>query len=306
MTSPSKPHVRLPPLNAIRVFEAAARHESFTQAASELSVTQAAVSHQVKLLEENLGIQLFKRAPGGLKLTGRGRQYFISINNAVQILVQATEEVCGAGDQQTLRICAQPNFASRWLIPRLSRFIAKNPGIVPSVSFGGPKFDFSDRTVDVAIQYGCEWPELRSHRLFHPQLTPACTPSLGLSLRQVNELWRQVLLRARYAPDEWRLWLDHAGLTDVDHTRGPIFDSTLLALEAARSGLGVALGRLPLLAEDLRDGLLIAPFDVHVQPREAWHLVYPCSAGTMPKVIAFRSWIVDEAERTCAISVASV
>jgi LysR family glycine cleavage system transcriptional activator len=289
-------------LNAIRAFEAAARHESFTRAAVELSVTQAAVSHQVKLLEGNLGIKLFKRALGGLKLTGRGMQYFISINNAMQILVQATEEVCGAADQQTLGICAQPNFASRWLIPRLSRFIAKHPVIVPSVRFGGSKFDFSDRTVDVAIRYGCEWPELRSDLLFHPQLTPACTPSLGLSLGQLNDLRRQVLLRTRYAPDEWRLWLDHAGLTDVDHTRGPIFDSTLLALEGARSGLGVALGRLPLLAEDLRDGLLMAPFDVRVQPPEAWHLVYPDSARTMPKVIAFRSWILGEAERTCAIS----
>lgn len=300
--NPAKPRVRLPPLNAIRAFEAAARYESFTRAAAELSVTQAAVSHQVKLLEETLGVGLFKRAPGGLRLTDRGKQYFISINNAVQILIQATEEVCGTADQQTLRISAQPNFASRWLIPRLSRFNVKHPGIVPSVSFAGPDFDFGDRTVDVAIRYGREFPGLRAHRLFHPRLTPICSPDLRLVSRNPGELRRHVLLRAKYAPDEWRLWLDRAGLTDVDHAHGPVFDSTLFALEAARGGLGVALGRVPLLVEDLRDGSLVAPFGIFVQPPEAWYLVYPSSARTMPKVTAFRAWILGEAEKTALLA----
>ena len=299
--SSAKPRIRLPPLNAIRAFEAAARHESFTRAAAELSVTQAAISHQVKLLEDTLGVRLFKRAPGGLRLTDGGRQYFIAINNAVQILVQATQELCGVADQQTLRISAQPNFASRWLIPRLSRFSAQNPSIVPSVSFGGPGFDFSDRTVDVAIRYGCEFPDLRSHRLFHPRLTPVCNPDIARGLRKLSDLRRHVLLRAKFAPDEWRLWSDQAGLTDVDHTQGPIFDSTLLALEAARGGMGIALGRLPLLSEDIRDGSLVTPFNVCATPAEAWHLIYPASAGTMPKIVAFRSWILLEAEKTASL-----
>lgn len=298
----SKPRVRLPPLNAIRAFEAAARNESFTKAAAELNVTQAAVSHQVKLLEQTLGVRLFKRSAGAISLTERGRQYFIAINNAVQILVHATEEVCGVANQQTLRISAQPNFASRWLIPRLSRFNAKFPDIVSSVGFGGPSFDFADRTVDVAIRYGTEFPDLRSDRLFHPLLTPVCSPKIGAALRKPGDMRRQVLLRARYAPDEWRLWLDQAGLEDMDHRQGPLFDSTLLALEAARSGLGIALGRLPLLTEDLRDGMLVSPFSISVQPPEAWHLVYPASARTLPKISAFRSWILSEAEATARLS----
>lgn len=301
-----KSRIRLPPLNAMRAFEAAARHESFTKAASELNVTQAAVSHQVKLLEETLGVVLFKRAPGGLRLTERGRQYFVSINNAVQILVQATQEVCGAENEQTLQITAQPNFASRWLIPRLSQFSTKHPGIVPSVSFAGQHFDFSDRAMDVAIRYGCEFADLHAHLLFHPRLMPVCSPRVASRLRKPSDLRRQVLLRARYAADEWRLWLDQAGLVDVDHTTGPIFDSTLLALEAARGGLGVALGRVPLLTEDLRDGSLCAPFDLSVQPPEAWHLVYPASARTLPKIMAFRAWILEEAKRTSELADRSV
>lgn len=167
-----------------------------------------------------------------------------------------------------------------------------------SVCFGGQTLEFGDRTVDVAVRYGVAFPALRSHKLFHPRLTPTFSPRLGIVSLDPEDLRHHVLLRARHAPDEWRLWLEAAGLGDVDHTRGPAFDSTLLALEAARSGLGVALGRLPLLLEDLRDGSLCAPYDTRVEPREAWHLVYPDSARLHPTIAAFRTWILEEARRT--------
>lgn len=286
----------------MRAFEAAARHESFTRAADELSVTQAAVSHQVRLLEEVIGIALFKRSPGGVKLTDKGKQYFIAISNGFAILMRATEEVYGADELQTIRISAQPNIASRWLIPRLPSFHAAHPNIIPIISFSGQDFDFKNRTFDVAIRYGYDFPDLSSHLLFHPQLTPVFSPTLASDVHAFKNVRQCALLRARYAPNEWRLWLDEVGLCDVDHTQGPMFDSTLLALDAARGGLGVALGRLPILLEDLRDGTLIAPYDVSVQPVEAWHLVYPDSARTMPTVAAFRSWILDEAKQTALLS----
>jgi LysR family glycine cleavage system transcriptional activator len=291
----TKPHVRLPPLNAIRAFEAAARHESFTRAAEELNVTQAAISHQVKLLEQTLGVSLFKRGPGSLKLTERGQRYAIPLRDGLQILLQATQEVCGATQHQSLRISAQPNFAYRWLIPNLIRFQVAHPDIVASVHFAGQQFDSAFRDCDVAIRYGQKFSDLRSHLLFRPRLTPVVTPSLHSLGRAPAALRSSTLLRVRHAPEEWRLWLDSAGLTDVDHTNGPVYDSTLYALEAARRGLGVALGRMPLLMEDLRDGSLITLYNHWVTPPEAWFLVYPESSRRMAKVSAFRDWITREA-----------
>jgi LysR family glycine cleavage system transcriptional activator len=286
----------LPPLNAVRVFEAAGRHLSFARAAEELRVTQAAVSQQVKLLESVLGVQLFKRGPGGLTLSERGKRFFVSINNAVQIVAEATEALRGADELQTLRISAQPNFATRWLVPRLHRFNHEHPDIALSVGAGGPVFDFADHEVDVAIRYGREFPSLRSHRLFHPDLLPVCSPATAGALRRPSDLRPHMLLRAKYLPEEWPLWLDRMGVSGIDPQAGPVFDSTLLACEAAKAGLGVALGQRPFVSDDLASGELVVPFESCVRPDAAWHLIYPPSAQAVPKVVAFRSWLLREVD----------
>ncbi len=294
----SRGRSRLPPLNAVRAFEAAGRHLSFVRAAAELCVTQAAVSQQVKLLEEVLGVQLFKRGPNGLSFSDRGKRFFVAINNAVQIVAEATEDLRGEGDQQTLRISAQPNFATKWLVPRLSRFREEYPQIVVSVGAGGPTFDFADYDVDVAIRYGTEFPGLRSHQLFHPDAIPVCSPEMARTLRRPDDLQPRMLLRAKYLPDEWRAWLDEAGLPSLDHRLGPLFDSTLLAVEAAKTGLGVALGQQPFISDELVNGDLVIPFMNCIRPDAAWHLIYPVSAQAVPKIIAFRNWILEEVAKT--------
>lgn len=294
----SRGRSRLPPLNAVRAFEAAGRHLSFARAAAELCVTQAAVSQQVKLLEEVLGVQLFKRGSNGLSFSDRGKRFFVAINNAVHIIAEATEELRGEGDQQMLRISAQPNFATKWLVPRLSRFREEYPHIVVSVGAGGPTFDFADYDVDVAIRYGTEFPSLRSHQLFHPEVIAVCSPEMARNLRRPSDLQADMLLRAKYLPEEWRTWLDESGLPSLDHRLGPVFDSTLLAVEAAKTGLGVALGQQPFISDDLVNGELVIPFRNCIRPDAGWHLIYPLSAQSVPKIIAFRRWILEEVART--------
>lgn len=282
------------PLNAVRVFEAVGRHLSFARAANELCVTQGAVSQQIKLLEDLVGVQLFKRGPGGVTLTCRGRSYFVPIGNAIQIIAEATDALCGESQRQMLRISSQPTFASRWLVPRMSKFNELHPDIVLAVGGGAPQYDFAESDADVAIRFGLDFPDVRSHLLFQPEVVPVCGPEMAKFLKMPEDLRRFPLLRSKYVPDEWRLWLDKKELTDLDHRLGPIFDSNLLAVEASRVGVGVALAHLPLVIEELKRGELIAPFEGFLLPNGAWHLLYPTSAQSVPKIVAFRKWILAE------------
>ncbi|MGE0798416.1 MAG: LysR substrate-binding domain-containing protein [Lautropia sp.] len=285
---------KLPPLNAMRAFEAAARHLSLTTAAEELSVTRAAVGQQVQLLEAVLGIQLFHRGPAGLSLTERGRNYYVSVSNAIGILVEATEAMRGEDAGQSLRIVAQPNFAMKWLVPRLPSFRARHPELSLAVSAGSVQFDFADQQADVAIVYGSEFPGVRAYRLF-PTLTVAlCNAELAATLERPDDLQPDMLLRSRYLPQEWPTWLETAGVPRLDWRSGPIFDSTLLAVEAARVGLGVALGQREFVERELARGELVMPFETRVGSDMAWHLIFPTAAQWIPKVLAFQQWILDE------------
>lgn len=288
---------RLPPLNAVRAFEAAARHLNLTGAAEELCVTRAAVGQQVRLLEDALGVHLFHRGPAGLSLTERGRSYYVAVANAIGILADATSAVCGKDAGQSLRIVAQPNFATKWLVPRLPKFNALHPEFSLIVSAGGVRFDFADQEADVAIVYGREFPNLRAHRLFQTRIVPLCSPKLASTLGPLQNLRSHLLLQSKYVPQEWRMWLDMAGLPLVDHRSGPVFDSTLLAVEAAKAGLGIALGQLQLVETELAQGELVIPFEGSIQPDMAWHLICPSVAQSVPKVIAFRQWILSEVKR---------
>lgn len=297
---------RLPPLNAVRAFEAAARHLSFTRAAEELHVTQAAVSHQIKSLEESLGLRLFDRRHRALALTAAGQRYLPGVRAAFERLATATEQLVGAEARGAVTVSMLSAFATKWLLPRLSRFRAAQPEIDVRITTSTQLVEFGRDDVDMAIRYGHgRWPGVEAVRLVSEDLFPVCAPALldGKSpLRQPTDLAHQTLLHVGAFPEDWRVWLTAAEVSGVDPTRGPQFDMTLLALDAAANGLGVALGRTALVAEDLASGRLVKPFELIVPIETAYYVVTPARRALAPKVAAFRDWLLQEAGETGRIA----
>jgi len=288
---------RLPPLNAVRAFEAAARHLSFTKGAAELHVTQAAVSHQVKALEEHLSVKLFRRIDRALLLTDEGQEYFRVVRDAFDRLDEATMRLLAGDARQTLTISTLPSFAARWLVPRLGRFREKHPEIDVRLDPDVELVDFAGDDVDVAIRYGRgDYPGLRSDRLLEEELFPVCSPALltgDKPLSKPADLQHHVLLHADTHAD-WAAWLLAAGVQGVDPTRGPMFVDSSLLLQAAVGAQGVALGRSVLAQEELAQGRLVKPFDIRWPAEFAYYLVCPQAVAERPKIVAFREWLLDE------------
>ena len=312
---------RLPPLNALRVFEAAARHLSFKEAANELSITQAAVSHQIKSLEEYLGVQLFKRAGRGVQLTEAARAALPRLREGFEALAAAVETIHVRADETDLQITAPPVFTARWLMPRLADFAKREPKIDVRVVSSSKMVDAGalDSTAlmvnhdlrsdasGVEIHLGAgDYPGYRADRLFgvatvvvaSPQLVKG-TPPLG----EPADLARHTLLHDD-AMDlvahghAWPKWLEVAGVADkVDGTRGPRFSTNILSLEAASQQLGVALALRPLVDADLASGRLCAPFDVELKPQSAYYLVCPEVIAERPAVASFRKWLLEQAQK---------
>ena len=291
---------RLPPLNALRTFEAAARLLSFTKAAEELFVTQAAVSHQIKTLEEHLGAQLFRRLNRRLLLTDQGQLLLPSVRRAFDELVAGVERVREQCCSGTLTISTTPSIAAKWLAGRLGRFQALYPQFEIRLSATARNVEFAREGVDCGVRYGFgEWPGLRTQRLFGATLKPVCAPDLLARpdpLRAPADLKRHTLLHALDDMDDWRLWLRAAGVEGIDPTRGLKFDTVPLALQAAISGAGVAIGRGELIAEDLAAGRLVEPFDFELPSECAYYFVTPELTWDQPKIEAFRSWLFAEAD----------
>jgi LysR family transcriptional regulator, glycine cleavage system transcriptional activator len=289
---------RLPPLNALRVFEAAARHLSFTRAAQELNVTQAAVSHQIKGLEEHLELKLFRRINRALLLTDQGQAYFPPVRDALEALAQATKrlEVQDAGGAIT--VSTLTSFAANWLVPRLRRFRTLCPDVDVHISTTDDVVDFGRDNIDMAVRYGSgEWRGLDAQRLMTEEVFPVCSPSLledGPPLRTPSDLGRFTLLHDEMRED-WRMWLLAAGADQLDATRGPGFQHSNLVIQAAVAAEGVALGRSVLVADDLAAGRLIKPFDISLPAEFAYYVVCPEADAKRPKVAAFREWLLDEA-----------
>jgi LysR family glycine cleavage system transcriptional activator len=297
---------RLPPLNALRTFEAAARHLSFTKAATELFVTQAAVSHQIKALEEHLGVPLFRRLNRRLILTDQGQLLLPAVRRAFDELVSGVDrmrEACGVG---TLTISTTPSIAAKWLAGRLGRFQALYPEFEIRLMATPRLVDFVREGADCGIRYGFgDWPGLRAERLFGASLIPVCSPSLlegPHPLRAPEDLRHHVLLHALDDMDDWRLWLRAAGLKDIDPERGLKFDSVPVALQAAIGGAGVAIGHGLMIAEDLAAGNLVEPFDLELPDACAYYFVAPDRSADQPKIQAFRSWLYSEAGLTHGLS----
>lgn len=292
----------LPPLNGLRAFEAAARHMSFTDAAEELSVTQAAISHQVRGLEQRLGLKLFVRRNRSLLLSEAGQAYLPAVRSAFDQLNEATEKLLQKDRGGHLTVTTTSSFAVKWLVPRLGGFQRANPEIDVRVSTGTSLVDFSREDVDIGIRYGRgQWPNLTAERLVAEDVMPVCAPSLvkGPSgLRKPADLKRFTLLHIGNFPDDWQVWLTAADVKGVDATRGVSFDFALAAYQAAMDGLGVALGRNPLVEPDLKAGRLVVPFEFKRSSEFAYYLVYPPEAIRRRKIKAFRDWVVSLSEVT--------
>lgn len=288
---------RLPPLNALRAYEAAARHLSFTRAAEELFVTQAAVSHQVKALEQHLGVKLFRRMNRSLLLTEAGQAYLPAVGRALDLLDEATRRL-RSDDRGTLTVSTLPSFAARWLVPRLGRFFQAHSEIDIRVAPSVALVDFDSDDVDAAIRYGKgQYPGLRVDRLLEEDLYPVCSPRLldgRPPLREPADLRRHILLHDD--PSEWSKWLRAAGVADVvDASRGPVFTDSSMLIQAAIAEQGVALARHVLAADDVAAGRLVRPFGLSIPADYAYFFVCPETSAERPKIAAFRGWLLREA-----------
>jgi LysR family transcriptional regulator, glycine cleavage system transcriptional activator len=290
---------RLPPLNAVRAFEAAARHLSFTKAADELNVTQAAVSHQVKALEERLGVVLFRRLNRGLILTEAGASYLRELEDILDRLEQATERLRASEATGILTVSTGTSFASKWLVPRLQRFRDRRPDIDVRIDADDSLTDFRRDNVDLAIRYGRGvYPGLSSTKLLQDIVFPVCSPQLlegPHPLREPSDLKHHTLLHDKDVVEDWLTWLRTAGVTDVDPSRGPTFSHSAMLIEAAIAGQGVALGRRSMVARDLREGRLVQPFPLSLEAQFCYWIVCPESSAEKPKIAEFRAWLLDEA-----------
>ncbi|MEW6643248.1 MAG: transcriptional regulator GcvA [Pseudomonadota bacterium] len=292
---------RLPSLNGLRAFEAAARHLSFTHAAAELNVTQTAISHQIRRLEEELGLQLFVRKNRALTLTPAARDYLPGIRAAFQDLRLATDRLLRRDASPVLTVSTLASFAAKWLLPRLATFQEAHPGIDVRITTSTEMVDFSKDDVDAAIRYGRgHWSGLQATWLTADELFPVCSPALlrgDHPLRQPEDLARYVLLHTSSSGDDWRLWLTAAGLPTDLARHGPIFDLNLMTVQAAIDGLGVAIGRTSYVQDDIDKGRLVVPFDITLPADAGFYLVAPLTSADNPKISAFREWLVTVAKR---------
>lgn len=289
---------RLPSLNALKAFEAAARHESFTVAASELCVTQGAVSRQVKALEAELGLKLFIREHQKLVLTEAGRCYLETARDALDRLAAGTERLLQRQIAGALSVSTSPNFAAKWLVHRLGRFAATHAGLDLRVSASLQHVDFVHDDVDLAIRHGDgHWPGLNVMRLCAEHLFPVCSPRLlrgRNALRRPGNLRHHLLLHVDDT-GAWTRWIGAAGLENSQVANGPVFNQASMAIDAAVDGQGVALGRTALVARDVIAGRLVCPFGPALSLPYAYWLVCPKVNANLPKIVVFRKWLTAEA-----------
>jgi LysR family transcriptional regulator, glycine cleavage system transcriptional activator len=290
---------RLPSLNGLRAFEAAARHLSFTLAAAELNVTQTAISHQIRRLEEELGLRLFVRKNRALALTAQARDYLPGVRAAFNDLRLATDRLLRKDDDNVLTISTLASLAAKWLVPRLSMFQEANPKIDVRVTTSSGLVDFKSGDVDAAIRYGRgNWPGVRAQWLMADELFPVCSPALLAGdnpLRCPEDLAHYTLLHSSGVgfDDDWRQWLTAAGLpTDISKQRGLTFDLSFMTVQAAIDGVGVAMGRTSYVQDDIAKGRLVVPFKIALPADAGFYLVSPEGHDDPPKLKVFRQWLV--------------
>jgi LysR family glycine cleavage system transcriptional activator len=301
---------RIYPLNALRAYEASARHLSFVKASEELSVTPAAVSHQVKKLEEYLGLPLFRRQSRGLLLTETGQLLLTELREVFLSLDKAMERVIDSDSRGAITLSVAPSFAVLWLIPRLQKFYALHPDIDVRISTSLGLVDFQRDDYDAAIRLGSgKWFGLEAIKLFEETVTPMCSPRLlegPDALKSPNDLSKHVLVHNHsmdYDPDapNWQTWLKAAGATGVDASRGTHFSLPDHGLQASIDGAGVVLGWRALAAPDIEAGRVVAPFDLVLPLGSSFYLAYPEAHSPRPNIAAYREWLIREVESTSVV-----
>ena len=294
---------RLPSLNALKAFESSARHESFTKAAAELSVTQGAVSQQVKALEDELGLKLFRREHQRLAITEAGRDYLGVVRDAFDRLSMGTERLLQRQGTGLLNVSTSPNFAAKWLVHRLGRFSEAHPEIDLRISASVHHVDFAREDVDLAVRHGDgRWPGLDVSRLCAEELFPVCSPALlqgPKALKSPADLRRFPLLHANDA-SHWTRWLERAGVSGVNVDKGVVFNQASMVIDAAIQGQGVAMARTALAAWDLLSGRLVRPFPLALEAPFALWIVCPRATADLPKIATFRKWLLEEAAEDTA------
>ncbi|MFP0196192.1 MULTISPECIES: transcriptional regulator GcvA [unclassified Pseudomonas] len=288
---------RLPSLNGLRAFECAARHMSFTRAAEELNVTQTAISHQIRRLEDELGVRLFMRLKDGLALTEEGHAYLPGIRSAFLELRYSTEKLLESSNNSVLTISTLVSVASKWLLPRLPSFREAHPQIDVRISASTEWVDFRKGGIDAAIRYGDgNWPGLRADWLMSDEIFPVCSPRLLTGDKPLNtpvDLAHHPLLQVSgVTANDWNDWLHAAGQPPLT-AKGPrlTFDLAMMAVQAAIDGQGVCIGRSTYVDDDLRAGRLVAPFDLRLKSASGFYLVTPHDQAESKKIVAFRGWL---------------
>lgn len=289
---------RLPPLNALKAFEAAARHESFTRAAEELCVTQGAVSHQVKALEFELGVKLFNRERQRLVITEAGREYLTTLRDAFDRIAVGTERLLQRQSAGALTVSTSPDFAAKWLVNRLGRFADEHPSIDLRVSATLHHVDFAREDVDLAVRHGDgNWPGLDVVRLSPEQLFAVCSPKLLAGRHRLTRPSDLLKLPLIHLDDRkaWAKWLEAAGVEGADLSHGPVLNHASMVIDAAIDGQGVALARTTLAATDLLSGRLVRPFAEELRIAKTYWVICPKATTTLPKIVTFREWLLTEA-----------
>jgi LysR family transcriptional regulator, glycine cleavage system transcriptional activator len=298
-------HRRLPPLSSLRAFEVVSRHESFRAAAEELHVTAAAVSQQVKTLEDHLGRKLLRRRSGGYSLTADALAGLKALRDAFDQLASAVATM-SAGGQRVLTVSAVPSLAAEWLVPRLHRLRDQYPELDVLLHASRELVDLQHSRVDLGIRYGSgSYPGLISERLFVDEIFPVYSPQLlkgRARLKKPEDLRGQPLIHTDWAPDSghwpgWTDWVRAAGVTGVNVTKGLRFSDGALALQAAASGQGVALASKALALEHLAAGRLIKPFKLSLVTDFGYYVVCAKTRADEPDLLSFRRWLLAEAQR---------
>jgi len=289
---------RLPPCVALRAFEAAARHGNFRRAAEDICVSPSAISHQVRALEDNLGVQLFFRDGGKPRLTSAGEQYYHDIEKIFDRLSAATRRVKSVGRQTTLSVQLFPSLVSCWMLRRLPTFQSQHPGVDIRIVSSLEQANFGIGDVDVAIAYGsADWPGLHCDFLHEEEVYLICSPELAdelPALKDPDALRDQTMIHCSIEPDEWSMWFYHTGQRKPQHCRHLEFNSRAMVLDAVADSMGVALGRTPFVLDYLDDGKVIAPYSFKFKTGFGYSLVYPEPNARYEGVAHFRTWLLRE------------
>ncbi len=291
--------IQLPPLNALRSFEATARLTTLAAAAAELNVTPSAISHQIRALEDMLGVRLFRRANRRLSLTKDGRALLPGLTDGFRRLTAAVAELQANQRAGVLTVSMVSTLAMRWFMPRLPRFQSEHPEIEIRISTTPRTVDLEREDIDVAIRHGQgDWPGLEADLLFHLETTPVCSPDLlrgDSPLVTPQDLDGHIFLHSEARAEDWQSWLNTADAAGVKPSRELTFDTTDFALAAAIRGIGIAIADKQIVRDDIDSGRLLAPFDITERHDTSYYPVYPPDRPRYPKSIAFREWLLREA-----------